>query len=146
MSKNELYNPKDLPGCFRPCDKYWDDDKVKEELNLNGTEHADHYGHHIMCTHFVVESKSKGKINKAIRQLENTVPVLERKGYKIDRVVIYCDRLNKSDARIYTTKRDSKKKKNYKNFLYDSSLNKLVEIITPKKRYPVEIIYRGNVK
>lgn len=136
-------SPSGIPPIFKPCDTYLDDEQLKQQLGLNGTEHADHYGHHIMCTHFVVESKSKGKINKAIRQLENTVPLLEAKGHKVDRVVIYCDRMNKNDSRLYVVKRDSRNK-NYKNHLHDKSLNKPVEIVTPHRRYPVEIMYKGN--
>jgi len=142
----EVISPKGIPGVFKPCDKYWDDEQIKEELQLDGTEHADHYGHHVMCTHFVVESKSKGKISKAIRQLENTLPELEKRDHKIDRVVIYCDQLNKNDARLYAIKRDSKKREKFKLFLYDKNLNKRVEIPTSKKIYAVEIIYRSNKK
>lgn len=141
---SEATNVKDLPGCFKPFDKYWNDEKIKEELGLKGTEHADHYGHHVMCTHFVVESKSKGKIGKAIRQLENTLPALEKRGHKIDRVAIYCDKLNKSDSRIYTVKRDTRKKENVRHYLYDKNLDKGVEIPTSKARYPIEIIYKGS--
>ncbi len=137
-------SPKGIPLIFKPCDTYFDDERLKIELDINGTEHADHYGHHVICTHFLIESKSKGKISKAIRQLENTVPRLEERGHKVDRVVIYCDRMNKSDSRLYVVKRDSKKKKYYKSHLHDKSLNKLVEIVTAKKRYPVEVIYKGN--
>jgi len=138
----DTVRPNGIPSIFKPCDKYLNDEQIRQELGLNGTEHADHYGHHIMCTHFVVESKSKGKISKAIRQLENTVPVLANKGFKIDRVVIFCDRMNKNDSRIYEVKRDSRKKTNYKMCLYDKNLEKFVEIPANGKRYFIEVMYK----
>ena len=141
---SEATNVKDLPGCFKPFVFHWDDQQLKDELGLGGTEHADHYGHSVMCTHFVVESKSKGKISKAIRQLENTVQALEKKGRKIDRVVIYCDKLSKTDSRVYEVRKVGRAKEEVRHYLYDKNFDKQVEIPTPKNRYPIEIIYRGS--
>lgn len=84
---------EDIPP-FDKVDKIWDEDKLREKLEIPAEEKvADYYYHYAVCTWAVLEAKSS-KIGSALRQLETTVDKLMKKGHRVDMVIIVLDKLS----------------------------------------------------
>lgn len=94
-------------------EKYYETDLVNKLKVDNYGGICDGYCHHHSCKHFLLEGKSSSHISKAISQLKNTASQLVSQGKKIDKAIIFCDKIPRYERRLY---RQGKNKELCKNF------------------------------
>ena len=95
----------DIPP-FDDVNELWDEDTIRNKLNLpSDCKTADYYYHYKRCTWVVLEAKGS-KIGTALSQLESTVKELRRQKYRVDRVIIVLDEMSIVEKKKFERGRD----------------------------------------
>jgi hypothetical protein len=84
-----------FPPIYGHADKIYDEDELREMLNLKDDEPCvDYYGHYKNCIWAVIECKSK-HLRNAFEQLESTVKRLRENQKTVDKIILVADTFGK---------------------------------------------------